>query len=184
MLTAKAILRVSACILLTGTIFGSTSAFAQLDEILGKVRQSAEQVGGNNPTFYLKSAKAVEPNICLYPSGDPTGLIGPIVFRNSFVAAPNCKEMKACTEAVIPADEPMPLTCGAEIPNSRFWKGEEKSLEFRSDGTATLEFRSEEFLRVRSCTAVPEPVLTCTTGSVSLFRAEVEYEYPDGNKSQ
>ena len=146
MLTAKTILRVSASILVTGALFGATNAFAQLDEILGKVRQSAEQVGGSNPTFYLKSAKAVEPNICLYPSGDPTGLIGPIVFRNSFVATPNCKEMKPCSEAVIPPDEPMPTTCGAEIPDSRKWRGEEKSLEFRSDGTATLEFRSEEFL--------------------------------------
>src|SRR5215471_18250507 len=128
MLTAKTTLRVSASILVAGAIFGSTNAFAQLDDILGKVRQSAEQVGGNNPTFYLKSAKAVEPNICLYPSGDPTGVIGPIVFRNSFVATPNCKEMKPCSEAVIPADEPMPLTCGTEIPDSRYWKGEEKSL--------------------------------------------------------
>ena len=100
--SAKTIVRVTASVLAAGAIFGSTNAFAQLDEVLGKVRQGAEQVSGNNPTYYLKSAKAVEPNICLYPSGDPTGIIGPIVFRNSFVAAPNCKEMKACTEALIP----------------------------------------------------------------------------------
>jgi len=184
MLAKKTILRVSASVLVTGVIFGSTNAFAQLDEVLGRVRQGAEQVSANNPTFYLKSAKAVEPNICLYPSGDPTGLIGPIVFRNSFVAAPNCKEIKACTEALIPADDPMPTTCGTEIPNSRSWRGEEKTLNLRSDGTGTVEFRSEELLRVRSCIAVAEPVLTCTTGSVGLFRAEVDYEYPDGNKSQ
>ena len=142
MLTAKTILRVSASLLVAGAIFGSTNAFAQLDDILGKVRQGAEQVSGNNPTFYLKSAKAVEPNICLYPSGDPTGLIGPVVFRNSYVATPNCKEMKACTEALIPPDEPMPATCGMEIPNSRSWRGEEKNLNIRSDGTATLQFHS------------------------------------------
>src|SRR5882672_3992920 len=152
MLTAKTILRISASVLITGTIFGSTNAFAQFDEVLGKVRQGAEQVSGNNPTFYLKSAKAVETNICLYPSGDPTGLIGPIVFRNSFVAAPNCKEMKACTEAVLPPDDPMPTTCGTEIPNSRSWRGEEKTINLRSDGTGTLEFRSEELLRDRKST--------------------------------
>jgi hypothetical protein len=182
--SAKTIVRVSASVLAAGAIFGSTNAFAQFDAVLGKVRQEAEQVSGNNPTYYLKSAKAVEPNICLYPSGDPTGILGPVVFRNSFVATPNCKEMKACTEALIPADDPMPTTCGAEIPNSRSWKGEEKNLNIRSDGTATLEFHSEEFLRVRACTPVAEPVLTCTTGNVSLFRAEVEYEAPDGSKSQ
>ena len=182
--TAKTMLRISASVLLIGAIFGSTNAFAQLEDVLGRVRQGAEQVSGNNPTFYLKSAKAVEPNICLYPSGDPTGLIGPIVFRNSFVAAPNCKEMKACTEAVLPPDDPMPTTCGTEIPNSRSWRGEEKTLSIRSDGTSSLEFRSEELLRVRSCIAVAEPVLTCTNGNIGLFRAEVEYEYPDGNKSQ
>ena len=162
MLTAKTILRVSASILVTGALFGATNAFAQLDEILGKVRQSAEQVGGSNPTFYLKSAKAVEPNICLYPSGDPTGLIGPIVFRNSFVATPNCKEMKPCSEAVILPDEPMPTTCGAEIPDSRKWRGEEKSLEFRSDGTATLVVEdngdgSERADRLAWCFCEPEP---------------------------
>jgi hypothetical protein len=182
--SAKTIVRVAASALAAGAIFSSTNAFAQFDAVLGKVRQGAEQVSGNNPTYYLKSAKAVEPNICLYPSGDPTGLIGPVVFRNSFVAAPNCKEMKACTEAVIPADDPMPTTCGTEIPNSRSWKGEEKNLTIRSDGTATLEFHSEELLRVRACTPIAEPVLTCTTGNVSLFRAEVEYEDPEGNKSQ
>jgi hypothetical protein len=182
--SAKTIARITASVLATGAIFGATNAFAQLDEVLGKVRQGAEQVSGNNPTYYLKSAKAVEPNICLYPSGDPTGIIGPVVFRNSYVATPNCKEMKACTEALIPADDPMPTTCGAEIPNSRSWKGEEKNLVLRSDGTATLEFHSEEFLRVRACTPVAEPVLTCTNGNVGLFRAEVEYDYPDGNASQ
>jgi len=182
--TAKTMLRISASVLFTGAIFSSTNAFAQFDDVLGKVRQGAEQVGGNNPTYYLKSAKAVEPNVCLYPSGDPTGLLGPIVFRNSFVAAPNCKEMKACTEAVIPKDDPMPPNCGTEIPNSRSWRGEEKTLSIRSDGTASLEFRSEELLKIRSCIAVPEPVLTCTNGNIGLFRAEVDYEYPDGNKSQ
>ncbi len=79
--SAKTIVRVTASVLTAGAIFGSTNAFAQLDEVLGKVRQGAEQVSGNNPTYYLKSAKAVEPNICLYPSGDPTGIIGPVVFR-------------------------------------------------------------------------------------------------------
>jgi hypothetical protein len=57
------------------------NAFAQLDAVLDKVRQSADQVNANNPTYYLKSAKAVEPNICLYSNGDPSGLIGPLVFR-------------------------------------------------------------------------------------------------------
>src|SRR3954471_23001560 len=140
--SAKTIVRITASVFAVGAIFGSTSAFAQFEDVLGKVRQGAEQVSGNNPTYYLKSAKAVEPNICLYPSGDPTGILGPVVFRNSFVASPNCKEMKDCTEAVIPKDDPMPTTCGAEIPNSRSWKGEDKNLTIRSDGTATLEFHS------------------------------------------
>jgi hypothetical protein len=181
---SRTVERVAACLLVAGGVCGSVGAYAQIDEVLGKVRQGAEQIGGNNPTFYLKSATAVEPNICLYPNGDPTGIIGPVVFRNSFVAAPSCKEMKACREVVIPADDPMPNSCGAEIPNSEYWNGEEKTLNIRSDGTATLEFRSEELVRVRACTAVPEPVLTCTTGNVGLFRAEVEYEYPDGDKSR
>jgi hypothetical protein len=99
------------------------------------------------------------------------------------VASPSCKEIKACTEAVIPADDPMPALCGAEIANSRYWQGEEKTLKLRSDYTATLEFGSQELLRIRTCTPVPEPVLTCTTGSIGLFRAEVDYEYPDGNAS-
>jgi len=184
MLTRKNITRVSASVLVTVAMFGSTSAFAQLDEVLGKVRAGADAVNASNPTYYLKSARAVDPNICLYPSGDPTGLIGPLVFRSSFVASPSCKEMRACTEAVMPPDDPMPTNCGVEIPNSRYWRGEEKYLNVRSDGTATLEFKSEELLRIRSCIAVPEPVLTCTTGSIGLFRAEVDYEYPDGNKSQ
>ena len=184
MITARPILRVSASMLLTGAILGSSVVYAQLGDVLDKVRQGAEQVNANNPTYYLKSAKAVDPNICLYPSGDPTGLIGPIVFRNSFVATPSCKEMRACTEALIPPDDPMPNTCGAEIANSRSWRGEDMHLNVRSDGSATLEFHSEEFLKVRSCIAIPEPVLTCTNGSIGLFRAEVEYEYPDGNKSQ
>jgi hypothetical protein len=181
---SKTVIHLALWLLVAGAVFGSAGAYAQIDDVLGKVRQGAEQVGANNPTFYLKSAKPVEPNICLYPNGDPTGLIGPVVFRSSFVAAPSCKEMKACRDAVIPADEPMPTSCGAEIPNSRHWRGEEKNLNIRSDGTATLEFGSEELLRVRSCVAVPEPVLTCTTGNVGLFRSEVEYEYPDGNRSR
>jgi hypothetical protein len=184
MLTPKNIIRVSASVMVTVAMFGSTSAFAQFDEVLGKVRAGADAVNASNPTYYLKSARAVDPNICLYPSGDPTGLLGPLVFRSSFVATPNCKEMRACTEAVIPPDDPMPTTCGVEIPNSRYWRGEEKHLNVRSDGSATLEFKSEELLRVRSCTAVAEPVLTCTAGSIGLFRAEVDYEYPNGNKSQ
>jgi hypothetical protein len=182
--SAKTIVHIAASALTAGAIFGSTNAFAQFGEVLGKVRQGAEQVSGNNPTYYLKSAKAVEPNVCLYPSGDPTGILGPVVFRNSFVAAPNCKEMKACSEAVTPTDDPRPATCGAEIPNSRSWKGEEKNLSVRSDGATILEFHSEEFLRVRACTPVAQPVLTCTDGNIGLFRAEVDYEYPDGNKSQ
>ena len=99
MLQPKPCMRVSASVVIIGAIFGPTLAFAQLEDVLEKVRQGAEQVNRNNPTYYLKSAKAVDANICLYPSGDPTGLIGPIVFRNSFVATPNCKEVRACTEA-------------------------------------------------------------------------------------
>src|SRR4026209_485588 len=152
---SETVVRVAASVLLAGAIGGSVIAYAQFDDVLGKVRQGAEQVGANNPTFYLKSAKPVEPNICLYPNGDPTGVIGPVVFRSSFVAAPSCKEMKACRDVVIPADDPMPTSCGAEIANSRHWQGEEKTLNIRSDGTATLEFRSEERLLVQSCAAVP-----------------------------
>src|SRR5678815_3888602 len=124
----------------------SVNAFAQLDAILDKVRQSADQVNANNPTYYLKSAKAIEPNICLYSNGDPTGLIGPVVFRNSYVANPNCREFKACTEVATPVDEPRPSDCGAEIPNSRLWSVQQKPLSMRSDGNASLEFTSEEFV--------------------------------------
>jgi len=53
MLTAKTMLRISASVLLTGAIFGSTNAFAQFEDVLGKVRQGAEQVSGNNPTYYM-----------------------------------------------------------------------------------------------------------------------------------
>lgn len=155
-------------------------AFAQFDGVLDRVRQGAEQVSGNNPTYYLKSAKAVEPNICLYSNGDPTGLVGPVVFRSSYVATPNCREFKACTEVAQPMDEPRPLDCGAEAPNSRFWSTQQKPLSMRSDGSASLEFVSEEFMKVRTCTETPVPVATCTTGKVGLFRAEVEYEYPNG----
>src|SRR4030095_9621794 len=81
------------------------TAFAQFDAVLDKVRQGADQVNANNPTYYLKSAKAVEPNICLYSNGDPTGLIGPLVFRSSYVASPNCREFKACTDVAPPVDE-------------------------------------------------------------------------------
>jgi len=184
MSTGKSIARVLASVTITGAVFGSTCAFAQLGDVLDKVRQGAEQVNPNNPTFYLKAAKAVDANVCLYPSGDPTGLVGPLLFHSSYVATPSCKEIKACTEAVIPPDDPMPTMCGAEIANSRYWQGEEKHLNVRSDGTATLEFHSEELFKARACIAVAEPVLTCTAGNIGLFRAEVEYEYPDGNKSQ
>ncbi len=159
-------------------------AFAQFDTVLDRVRQGADQVNSNNPTYYLKSAKAVEPNICLYSNGDPTGLIGPLVFRSSYVASPNCREFKACTDVAPPVDEPKPLDCGAEIPNSRFWSTKEKPLSMRSDGSASLEFTSEEFVKIRTCTENPTPVAACTTGKVGLFRAEVEYEYPSGYDSR
>jgi hypothetical protein len=162
------------------TTIGVGAAFAQFDGVLDRVRQGAEQVNGNNPTYYLKSAKAVEPNICLYSNGDPTGVIGPVVFRSSYVATPNCREFKACTEVAQPTDEPRPSDCGAEVPNSRFWSTQQKPLSMRSDGNASLEFVSEEFVKVRTCTETPVPAATCTTGKVGLFRAEVEYEYPNG----
>ena len=76
---SKTVIHVALWLLVAGAIFGSAGAYAQIDDVLGRVRQGAEQVGANNPTFYLKSAKPVEPNICLYPNGDPTGLIGPVV---------------------------------------------------------------------------------------------------------
>jgi len=162
----------------------TTNAFAQLEAVLDKVRQSADQVNANNPTYYLKSAKAVEPNICLYSNGDPSGLIGPLVFRNSYVAAPNCREFKACTDVAKPVDEPRPVECGTEIPNSRFWSTAQKPLTMRSDGTASVELTSEEFAKIRTCTDTVMPVATCTTGKVGLFRAEVEYEYPSGYESR
>jgi hypothetical protein len=54
----------------------------------------------------------------------------------------------------------------------------------RSDASATLEFESEEYVKIRTCNAIEKPVLMCTTGNVGLFRAEVEYEYPSGDKSR
>jgi len=162
----------------------STSAFAQFADVLDKVRQSADQVNANNPTYYLKSAKAVEPNICLYSNGDPSGLIGPLVFRNSYVAAPNCREFKACTDVAKPVDEPRPAECGTEIPNTRFWSTAQKPLNMRSDGNSSVELVSEEFVNIRTCTDTVMPVATCTTGKVGLFRAEVEYEYPSGYESR
>jgi len=162
------------------TIATSVDAFAQFDAVLDRVRQGADQVNANNPTYYLKAAKAVEPNICLYSNGDPSGVIGPLIFRSSYVASPNCREFKACTDVAAPVDDPKPSDCGTEIPNSKFWSRDEKRLNMRSDGNTSLEFTSEEFVKVRSCTPTPTPVATCTTGKVGLFRAEVEYEYPNG----
>ncbi|HET9216851.1 MAG TPA: hypothetical protein VFR18_07725 [Terriglobia bacterium] len=164
--------------LATTTIGTSVIAFAQFDAVLDRVRQGADQVNASNPTYYLKAARAVEPNICLYSNGDPSGLIGPLVFQSSYVATPNCREMKACTDVATPVDEPKPSDCGAEIPNSRFWSRDDKRLNMRSDGNAFLEFTSEEFMKVRTCTSTPAPIDACTTGKVGLFRAEVEYEYP------
>jgi len=164
--------------------FTSKDAFAQFETVLDRVRQGADQINANNPTYYLKSAKAVEPNICLYSNGDPTGIVGPLVFRNSYVAAPNCREFKACTDVPRPVDEPRPSDCGAEVPNSRFWSTEQKPLKMRSDGNTSVELISEEFIKVRTCTETPMPVATCTTGKVGLFRAEVEYEYPSGYESR
>ena len=166
--------------LATVTVGTSVNAFAQFDAVLDRVRQGADQVNANNPTYYLKSARAVEPNICLYSNGDPSGVIGPLIFRSSYVATPNCREFKACTDSPTPVDDPKPADCGQEIPNSRFWNRDEKRLSMRSDGNASLEFTSEEFVKVRTCTATPTPVTACTTGKVGLFRAEVEYEYPNG----
>ena len=159
-------------------------AFGQLDTVLDRVRQGADQINANNPTYYLKSARAVEPNICLYSNGDPTGVVGPLVFRNSYVATPNCRDFKSCSEVGLPVDEPKPADCDAEIPNSRFWSTDEKFLRMRSDGTSSLEFTSEEFVKIRTCTESPMPAFTCTTGKVGLFRAEVEYEYPSGYESR
>ena len=165
--------------LVTATLGTSVNAFAQLGTVLDRVRQGADQVNANNPTYYLKSAKAVEPNICLYSNGDPSGVVGPLIFHSSYVAAPNCRDFKACTDAA-PIDDPKPSDCGAEIPNSKFWSRDEKRLSMRSDSNASVELTSEEFVKVRSCTPTPTPVDTCTTGKVGLFRAEVEYEYPSG----
>jgi len=164
----------------TIAIFTSVEYVAQFGAVLDRVRQGADQVNADNPTYYLKNARAVEPNICLYSNGDPSGLIGPLVFQSSYVATPNCREMKACTDVAAPVDDPKPSDCGSEIPNSKFWSRDEKRLSMRSDGNASLEFRSEEFVKVRTCTANPTPVDACTTGKVGLFRAEVEYEYPNG----
>jgi hypothetical protein len=166
--------------LATVIIGTSVDAFAQFEAVLDRVRQGADQVNANNPTYYLKAAKAVEPNICLYSNGDPSGVVGPLIFRSSYVATPNCREFKACTDVAAPIDDPKPSDCGAEIPNSKFWSRDEKRLSMRSDGNASLEFTSEEYVKVRTCTATPTPVDTCTTGKVGLFRAEVEYEYPNG----
>jgi hypothetical protein len=162
---------------ITGT---PVALFAQFDAVLDRVRQGADQVNSSNPTYYLKAAKAVEPNICLYSNGDPSGVIGPLIFRSSYVASPNCREFKSCTEVAAPVDDPKPSDCGTEIPNSRFWSRDEKRLSMRSDGNSSLEMTSEEFVKVRTCTATPTPVATCTTGKVGLFRAEVDYEYPSG----
>jgi hypothetical protein len=166
--------------LATAIIGTSVGAFAQFEAVLDSVRRGADQVNANNPTYYLKTARAVEPNICLYSNGDPSGVIGPLVFRSSYVTTPNCREFKACTDLAAPVDDPKPSDCGAQIPNSKFWSRDEKRLSMRSDGNASLEFTSEEYVKVRTCTATPTPVDTCTTGKVGLFRAEVEYEYPNG----
>src|SRR5262245_43127603 len=164
----------------TIAIFTSVEYVAQFGAVLDRVRQGADQVNADNPTYYLKAARAVEPNICLYSNGDPSGVIGPLVFRSSYVATPNCREMKACTDVAAPVDDPKPVDCGAEIPNSKFWSRDDKRLNMRSNGNALLEFTSEEFVKVRTCTATPTPVAACTTGKVGLFRAEVDYEYPNG----
>lgn len=173
----------SICFAVTA-IATSASAVAQFDAVLDRVRQGADQVNANNPTYYLKSARAVEPNICLYSNGDPTGVVGPLVFRNSYVAAPNCRDFKACSEVDMPVPEPRPLDCGQEIPNSRFWSTDQKPLKMRSDGATSLEFTSEELMKVRACRETQAPAATCTTGKVGLFRAEVEYEYPSGYESR
>lgn len=177
-------LRVFAAVLVATMLCTSSSALAQLQDVLGQVRQGAQQINPNSPTYYLKSAKAVETNVCLYSNGDPTGLLGPLVFRNSYVATPNCREFRACSETSPIPEEPRPADCGAEIPNSKYWSTDSKRLRMRSDSTATLEFESEEFVKVRTCNAIEKPVLMCTTGNVGLFRAEVEYDYPNGDKSR
>jgi hypothetical protein len=166
--------------LVTLTSSTSVNAFAQFGTVLDRVRQGADQVNADNPTYYLKAARAIEPNICLYSNGDPSGVVGPLIFRSSYVATPNCRDFKACTDVAAPVDDPKPSDCGAEIPNSKYWSRDEKRLSMRSDGNASLEFLSEEFVKVRTCTAEPAPVATCTTGKVGLFRAEVDYEYPNG----
>ena len=171
-------------VLTAALMFVSANAYAQFDGVLEKIRNSADQISANNPTYYLKSARAVEPNICLYPNGDPTGVIGPLLFRNSFVATPSCKEMRACSEVTPPPAEPKPADCEVEIPNSASWSRDEKRLIMRSDGTAQLEFKSDGLVQYRSCTPIETPVLTCTSGNIGLFRAEVEYEDPSGNASK
>ena len=135
----------------------STSASAQFDAVLDKVRQGADQVNANNPTYYLKSARAVEPNICLYSNGDPTGVVGPLVFRNSYVASPNCRDFKACSEVDVPEDDPRPADCGQEIPNSRFWSTDQKPQKMRSDGASSLEYMIEELMKDSTCTESPTP---------------------------
>lgn len=162
------------------TLGTAAIGFAQFGAVLDRVRQGADQVNANSPTYYLKSARAVEPNICLYSNGDPSGVVGPLIFQQSYVATPNCRELKACTDVAPPVDDPKPADCGAEIPNSKFWSRDEKRLNMRSDTDTFLEFTSEEFVKVRTCSATPTPVAACTTGKVGLFRAEVEYEYPNG----
>jgi hypothetical protein len=180
---SSAIMLVSAAAFI-GAMSISGETFAQFGGVIDRVRQGAEQANGNNPTYYLKSAHAVEPNICLYSNGDPSGVIGPLVFRSNYVATPNCKEFKSCNETKAPPDEPKPLDCGAEIPNSKFWSRQEKPLKMRSDETSSLEFVSEEYVRIRTCRDVRTPAATCTNGNVGLFRAEVEYEYPSGSSSR
>jgi len=54
----------------------------------------------------------------------------------------------------------------------------------RSDGNASVELTSEEFVKIRTCTETIMPVATCTTGKVGLFRAEVEYDYPSGYQTR
>ena len=94
--------------LATVAVGTSVNAFAQFDAVLDRVRQGADQVNANNPSYYLKAAKAVEPNICLYSNGDPSGVIGPLIFKSSYVASPNCRDFKACTEVATPVDDPKP----------------------------------------------------------------------------
>ena len=70
----------------------------------------------------------------------------------------------------------VPALIAVEIPNSASWSRDEKRLIMRSDGTAQLEFKSDGLVQYRSCTPIETPVLTCTSGNIGLFRAEVEYE--------